>query len=214
MEEKKDFKQRVAEEAIRCAQDYKKVYVDNEYVICSDAFHKSPYYVVQTHEDNYRHLIGVSTTVDASTFFQKCIDGTLTPSDFSFNKRGESEKAVKGSVRRKLNSLPLIMDLLKEDTLVEEDFTKNRIKCSMAVGKDECTLGFTASAPSKPMTLLKGNQLDEKKAKPVELVLGKTRGEEKFTRIVVGSVDELKKHLPDLRESLSDELIGLCTPKE
>lgn len=210
MDEKRAFKQRVAEEAIRCAQDYKTVYVDNEYLICSDAFQKSPYYVVQAHEDNYRHLIGVSTTDDAAVFFRKCIDGTLQPEDFNFSKRGQSETAVKGSVRRKINALPLIMNMLRCGTMVEEDFSKNRINCSMATGKTECTLGFTASTPTKPMTLLKGNQLDGKKAKPISLVLGKSKGEAHFSRIVSGSVAELKNHLPDLEGCISQGLLDVC----
>lgn len=68
-------------------------------------------------------------------------------------------------MRRKINVLPNLFSLFENEAFVEEDFIKNKIKCTFAVGKNECTLGFTSSLPSKPQSLLKGNQLDLNKAK-------------------------------------------------
>ena len=47
------------------------------------------------------HLVGVHTTLTPSEFFEKCFNDTLTENDFDFSKKNQSEKSVKGSVRRK-----------------------------------------------------------------------------------------------------------------
>lgn len=77
---------------------------------------------MSAHEDNYLHLTGVHTNLGASAFFQKCYDGTLEESDFDFNKDGQSESEVKGSVRRKINALGAIMGIFSGGTIAEEDF--------------------------------------------------------------------------------------------
>ena len=130
MTEQKSFKERVKEALINNAYSYKKYYVNYEYLLSSKAFQKSEYYIVAAYEDNYLHLTGVHTGLDATTFFEKCCDGTLEENDFDFCKKGQNESEVKGSVRRKINSLPAIMNMFGIGTLVEEDFEKNRIRCS------------------------------------------------------------------------------------
>ena len=44
MAEQKSFKERVKEEAIVNAKMFKEFFVDCEYLVCSDAFEKNPYY--------------------------------------------------------------------------------------------------------------------------------------------------------------------------
>jgi len=44
METQVGFKERVKNAAIQYASDFKRYYVDYEYLICSDAFIDSPYY--------------------------------------------------------------------------------------------------------------------------------------------------------------------------
>lgn len=70
--------------------------------MCSDAFKHKEYYIIDGKEDNYQHLTGVNSLISAQEFFYKCYEGTLTVDDFNFVKRGQDEKAVKGSVTRKL----------------------------------------------------------------------------------------------------------------
>lgn len=124
MEEQKSFSQRVKETVIQCAYLYKKYYVEYEYLLCSKAFEKNEYYIVSAHEDNYLHLTGLHTNLDAASFFEKCYNGSLEECDFDFCKKGQNEKEVKGSVRRKINSLPSIMNMFSTGTSVEEDFEK------------------------------------------------------------------------------------------
>ena len=173
---------------IQCSKKYNNYYVDYEYLICSSAFTICSYYIIAAHKDNYLHL----TSLDASNFLKKCYKWTLEETDFNFCKNGQTEKEVKGSVRRKINTLQLIIDLFTCNTFVEEDLNKNKIRCSLAAGTTNVTLGFVVAGKAKPMTLLKGNELNPNKAKPINIVLRREDGTNKFTNIVAGSIEELR----------------------
>ena len=213
MSEQKSFKERVKEILINNADSYKKYYVDYEYLLCSNAFEKCEYYIISAYEDNYLHLTGVHTQLSATAFFEKCYKGTLDETDFDFCKSGQNEKDVKGSVRRKINALSAIMDMFNVGTSVEEDFTKNRIRCSLAAADISATLGFIVAGKAKPMTLLKGNELNLTKAKKLDLVLRRKSGEEKFSEMLIGTGEYLLEHKEVLQELLSEELQALI-PKE
>lgn len=202
MEEKKSFKERVKDTVIHNAALYKWYYVNYEYLICSKAFIRNAFYIISAYEDNYLHLTGLHTNLSAAHFFSKCYSGTLEESDFDFVKDGQSESEVKGSVRRKINSLPGMMCMFAESTLVEEDFEKNRIRCSFATYGANVTLGFVVSGKARPMTLLKGNELNSSKSKRLDLVLRREKGEDKFSELLVGS----KETLDEYREVLGDLL--------
>lgn len=77
MAEQKSFKERVKEEAIVNAKMFKEFFVDCEYLVCSEAFEKNPYYIIGAHTSNYEHLTGVSSALSADEFFNKCLEGTL-----------------------------------------------------------------------------------------------------------------------------------------
>lgn len=211
MEGQKSFSQRIKETVIQYASLYKKKYVEYEYLLCSKAFKKNEYYIVSAHEDNYLHLTGLHTNLDAASFFEECYNGSLEESDFDFCKKGQNEKEVKGSVRRKINSLPAIMNMFSAGTLVEEDFEKNRIRCSFALGNVRATLGFIVVGNAKPMTLLKGNELNLSKAKNLDLVLRRKAGEAKFSEIITGSCEQLLEYKLVLNALLSDELCMLMS---
>ena len=152
--------------------------------------------------------------MDAATFFEKCYKGTLEEDDFDFCKSGQDESEVKGSVRRKINSLPSIMDMFNVGTSVEEDFEKNRIRCALAAGNASATLGFVVAGKAKPMTLLKGNELNSVKAKKLDLVLRRKSGESKFTEILIGDDKRLTEHREALSGLLSEELLSLVVAEE
>ncbi len=211
MTEQKSFKERVKETVIQNAYLYKKYFVDYEYLICSMAFVRNEYYIVSAYEDNYLHLTGLHTSLDSATFFEKCYKGTLEECDFDFCKSGQNEREVKGSVRRKINALPSIMDIFNVGTSVEEDFEKNRIRCSLAAGNVSATLGFVVAGRAKPMTLLKGNELNFAKAKKLDLVLRRKSGESKFAEMIIGDVERLKKYKEALFCLLSDDLLSLVS---
>lgn len=165
------FKERVRQEMIKASKQYKELYVDYEYLICSEAFVQKDYYIVDAKEDNFQHLTGVHTQMNAKDFFEKCFRETLTEDDFDFVKKGQDEKSVKGTVRRKIIVLPNMMNLFEEGLQAEENFEKNKVRCSFATADNSCTLGFSESEKSRPKSLIKGNELSN--PKPIELVLRK-----------------------------------------
>ena len=97
MTEQKSFKERVKQTVIQNAYSYKKYFVDYEYLIFSTAFVNNEYYIVSAYNDNYLHLTGLHTSLNATDFFEKCYTGTLEESDFDFCKSGQNESEVKGS---------------------------------------------------------------------------------------------------------------------
>ena len=214
MKGQKSFKERVKEVIINNAYLYKKYYVEYEYLLCSKAFIKNEYYIVSAYEDNYLHLTGLHTRLDASTFFEKCYNGTLEEADFDFLKKGQNESEVKGSVRRKINSLSAIMGMFTIGTFVEEDFEKNRIRCALATGNTNATLGFVVAGKAKPMTLLKGNELNTSRAKKLDVVLRRKKGETEFADIILGDGKELLKHKDVLGGLLSKKLQELIVEKD
>jgi len=206
------FKERVKNTLIYMAPRYKYYFVNYEYLLCSKAFINEPYYIVSAHGDNFRHLTGVNSSLSSDEFYEKALDGTLTEADFDFVKRGQSEEQVKGSVRRKINVLPDIINIFSSGTKVEEDFKKNRVSCSFAAGKFTCTLGFSSSVPAKPMSLLKGNELDPGKSQYLDLVLRRPAGETQFDEIIVGNNEILSDYLEQIRTLLSDGLLASLSP--
>ena len=133
-------------------------------------------------------------------------DGILEERDFDFIKDGQSESEVKGSVRRKINALGGIMGIFSGCTIAEEDFVKNRIRCGLATSNINVTLGFVVVGKAKPMTLLKGNELDVTKAKPLDLVLRKMPGESNFKEVIVGCETALREYKEILGSLVSDGL--------
>ena len=78
----------------------------------------------------------------------------------------------------------------------------------MAAGTTSATLGFVVAGMAKPMTLLKGYELDIEKAKPIELVFRRKTGEDKFTDIISGGVEKVKEYKESLNDLLSEELLA------
>ena len=195
------FKQRVCETAIKCSKIYMTEFIENSYLICPNAFTNNPYYVINAHADNFQHLLGIHSLVPAKDFFDKCYNGTLTVNDFDFIKPHQDEKIVKGFVRRKISILPVALNIFHSDNIfVEENFSKNRIIRSFATSDNLCTFGFENHRYSVPKTLLKGNELNLRNSKPVDLVLKKSRSSKYFSEIVIGTSKELELYLPAIKE--------------
>jgi hypothetical protein len=64
------------------------------------------------------------------------------------------------------------------------------------------------------MTLLKGNELDARKAKSIELVLRRRSGEDKFTDIASGDMNTLRAYKDVLIELLSEDLLSQISDGE
>lgn len=204
------FKQRVVREAIAGAKLYKTVFVDWEYLVCSDAFTKCNYYTISGIKGNYCHLVGVHSLIKPEEFYDKCFDGTLDESDFDFIKKGYDEKSVRGTVRQKIMALPMIDTIFDDLLLAQEDFKKNSVSCTFASATTSttiATLGFIGSYKAKPMTLLRGNKLTSN-AKPVDLVLRRPAKSKSalFSEIIVGSDDEIKKYWVSIKDIVDPKL--------
>lgn len=202
---KESFKERIRLEMMKEARKYKEIYMDYEYLICSEALENRNYYLVDAEKDNFQHLTGVHSKISAQYFFDKCIEGSLTEEDFDFIKKGQDEKSVKGTVRRKIKALHDMMELFSEGVQAEEGFKKNRVICSFAATDGKCTLGFTDSEKARPKSLIWGNEL--KKPKTIELVLRKKSGAELFDEIVIGDSKVLNKYRKQIERMVAEELL-------
>ncbi|MCM1136826.1 MAG: PBECR4 domain-containing protein [Clostridium sp.] len=172
--EKNSFKERVRLAMIENAKPYKDIFVDNEYLLYSEAFIGKSWYRIKADKSNYLHLTGVHTRLTAEEFFDKCWEGALKTEDFDFVKRHREEAAVKGAVRKKIKVLPDMTRLFEKELFAQADFKKNRVECAFAASDNICTLGCAACG--RPKSLLAGNELDMKSAMKVDLILKKRRG--------------------------------------
>lgn len=206
MDDKISFKERVRLTAIKESKSFKSIFVDKEFLICSHSLKKRDYYILSAEKDNYLHLVGIGTQLSALDFFNKCYDGTLSLDDFDFNKNGQDESSVKGSVRRKIQSLERLASLFDDDLLIEEGFKRNKISCAIATSDKKITLGFTSGTKSRPKTLLKGNEL---KTNPltVDLVLSRARGDNRFNKIIIGNKSIVNDFKVKIENIISDELL-------
>ncbi|MDD6485506.1 MAG: PBECR4 domain-containing protein [Spirochaetales bacterium] len=178
--QKLSFKQNVLSAICNGAQKYKDIFLDYEYQVFSKSFVVNQFYVISATKSNFLHLTGINTMLSASQFFDKALDGTLSENDFDFNKKGQSEKVVKGSVRRKVRFLSKLDKIFDSSTMVEEKFLKNRISCAFAVSENSFTLGFVAVSVCRPKTLLKGNMLNN--PQKIDLIKRRKKGEKNFEK--------------------------------
>lgn len=218
------FQTRVKNTITACAIDYDNYFVDYEYLIFSEAFVKRKYYIISAVDTNYLHLTGVKTSLSAKGFFEKCIssEDSLQESDFSIvgdidtslpkEKQRELKNQGKGNVRKKMQALPAIKDIFHSPrTLVEEDFSKNKVYCTMAAETGITTLGFITESKVKPYTvkpntLMKDQKLSSK-AKPIKLALRKRRGSSEFDEIIVGNKEVLRENIKVLEKMVSPDLL-------
>lgn len=199
------FNERVRQEAIKYSKVYKSNFLDYDYLICSEAFRKNGYYVVSARKDNYQHLIGVNSQLSPHDFFEKCFNETLSVEDFNFIKKGQEEKDVKGSVRRKIKALPYALEMFNGNCLLaEESFSKNRVFCSFATTENKCTLGFANGKYSVPKTLLKSNELNSQKARYVDFVFRKKRTNTSFDDLILGDMEYIDKYYDKIKHLLAD----------
>ncbi|MBR4004805.1 MAG: hypothetical protein IKI90_03045 [Treponema sp.] len=172
------FKQNVLTAICNGAQKYKAVFLNYEYEIYSKAFKTQNSFIISATKSNFLHLTGVNTKLTATQFFDKAVNCTLTENDFDFIKKGQTEKMVKGLVRRKVRFLKDLDKIFCKSTQVEEDFVKNKVFCTFAVSENTFTIGFIAVPNCRPKTLLKGNEL--KNPHNIDSIRRREKGKEDF----------------------------------
>ena len=206
MAEQISFKERVRASAVQYASLYNSYYVQKSYLLISDVFNIRPYYIVEAEPDNYLHLVGVSTALSANEFYEKCLDGSLLETDFDLAFHGRDEKSSKGSIRQKILTLPHMFSLFSSENEIEESFRKNVVRCSIASSNNLCTLGLIATPNARPMTLLRGNELDASKSGRMQIILSKGRHVDLYSDLIVGSIADLATHYEKIKNHLSQEL--------
>ena len=206
------FKNRVVECAINCAVIYKENFVEYDYLVCSEAFDGSYYQEIKAEADNYLHLIGVNTNLSSKEFFQKCINKKLEESDFDFKKQNQSEKSVKGSVRQKIKALPKMLKMFEKELLAEKNFKKNSISCLFATADADFTIGLVETG--RPKSLMRNNQLNKNRQRPVELVMRKKRGEQFYTERIVGDIAAFDKYKENIKEYVKSNSADSVSPQQ
>ena len=206
MQKEVSFKTRVKETAIIYAKEYQSYYVNKEYLLISDALCSYKFCIIKAEKDNYLHLLGITTRFSASVFFDKCYQGTLEECDFEIVSHGQDSSSSKGSIRRKINALPYIFDLMGSNSFVEENFRKNSVSCSVASSNGLCTLGFVLTPYARPKTLIKGNELDEAKRKPIKVLLSKDRAEHNYNQVIVGSTSDILENYEIIKGYIGENL--------
>lgn len=195
------FKGRVVETAISCVSIYQEKFVEYDYLICSEAFEGSKCQEIKAETNNFLHLLGVNTSLSPNDFYQKCIDKSLVEDDFDFIKINQSEKSVKGSVRQKIKALPEMLNMFDKELLAEKNFKKNKISCMFATADADFTIGFVETG--RPKSLMRKNQLNEKKCKKVDLVFRKKRGEKTYSEKIIGNESDLEKYKDSIGEYIN-----------
>lgn len=193
------FKERVRLDAIKYSTIYKKEFVDKEYLIFSNGFKENKYYKLKAYENNYLHLLGVHTTTNPKEFFDKCLNGTLNENDFDFNFNGKNENEVKGTVRRKINSLKHLESFFSNITGIEEKFGKGNISCAIAGSDSAITIGYANTKACVPMTLLKGNELSSNRIE-CDILLSKNVNSENYDSVIIGDKDKLDLFINNNRD--------------
>lgn len=195
------FKERVRQVAISEASHYKRVFIDYDYLICCKNFSSKKYYIITSEEDNYAHLLGVDILCSPKDFFNKCITGKLVEGDFDFLKKRQKENDVKGTVRRKINSLDKMKSIFDGKIFIEESFMKNNVVCAIAATDLRITIGFSSGDKSYPKTLLKGNELSGKSVEPT-IILRKKKNDSYFDDVIYGTKDDLELFINDINHLL------------
>lgn len=124
MEHNNSFKERVRQVAIKQSKIYNNLFVNQQYLICSYDFKENDFYILSGEQTNYLHLVGVNTSLTPKEFFNKCFNGTLEESDFDFSKKNTNPSVIKGSVRRKIQSLELLNNFLIKNYLLKKTLKK------------------------------------------------------------------------------------------
>ena len=98
--------------------------------------------------------------------------------------------------------------VFSSESLVEEDFRKNVVRCSVATSNGLCTVGFVTTPQARPMTLLKGDELDHSKASSLKLVLSKSRDDDFYSDVVVGLETDIVLFYDDIKDMLNKTMIA------
>ncbi|WP_109604868.1 PBECR4 domain-containing protein [Oceanotoga teriensis] len=71
------FEERFLEVITSESVNFKKIFINKEYLIVSKDFIVDKYYILSANEDNFLHLTGVKTVLEPKKFFEKANSKTF-----------------------------------------------------------------------------------------------------------------------------------------
>ena len=152
------FEQQTRQQLIQAANAYARL-LGKVFVLESSSFTNRLRYSLRFFPTNFLHLTGVETNLSSSVFFAKCLSDQI-----SFGEFWDSRRKNKSTIRKKLRNLINVDRIFETDVLVQEDFSKNTIRCVIATTDGRCTIGFVDNRHYVvPNTILDSNHLDPSK---------------------------------------------------
>lgn len=144
------FKTRIVDCLIVGAKAYSKL-INYVFVFESPNFKYNNSYKIRFTEANFMHLTGVSSDIAPIDFFEKCLNGTISSTDFGFGHSNER----KGYVRKKIKHISDLEKIVTLSVNVEEQYRKGKIIALLALSNGEFTMAFTGGEHYMyPMSLL------------------------------------------------------------
>ena len=133
--------------------------LDKKIIFECKEFVKQKNYEARFYEDNYLHLTGIKTKLNAKEFFKECLTKTISITDI-LNFPKEYHSKISG----KLKNIQNIGLFFNQKLEMQESFIRNTIICAVASSDGFKTLGFVlAGKLLLPMTILNRNKLDPTK---------------------------------------------------
>ena len=149
-------KKSVLSTIIQGAKDYSKL-LGRTFVFKSDSFRFKKEYAIKFHKNNFLHLTGVITKLSPDDFYESAFNGTLTENDFDITSNTNS--LLSTHVEMKMHNLSDIHLIVDSKVMIEEQYQRGKITCSLASSNGKFTLCFIGSHLLAPMSLLYGNTL-------------------------------------------------------
>jgi hypothetical protein len=191
----KSFYERIKDEVIEASVAYESNYVLVDYLVVYGKDDKYSHVKIQAEKDNFLHLTGIMTNLKPNIFLEKCFTGTLIVSDINIPSTKIEEKSYKGTLRRKINVLKDFTNGIDSSYVIQENFVKNRVVCTIASTNLNLTIGFINTGNClRPKSLISGDELDFTKKQNIFSILKKNRENLLYENIVFGDIEFLKEY--------------------
>lgn len=191
----KPFYERIKDDVVEASLAYESNYVLIDYLIVYGKDSKFSHITIKAERDNYLHLTGIITKLKPKIFFEKCLNNTLLSSDIDVPATKALEKSYKGTLRRKINVLKDFTKGVDSSYVIQENYVKNRVVCSIASTNLNLTIGYIDTGNClRPKSLISGDSLDYSKKQSLFLILKKSRSEKLYKNMIFGSVGFLEEY--------------------
>lgn len=208
MSKVKSDKLEIRNNIIKTAQLYQKYLIDKHFLVVYD----SRYIELQFLPENYLHLTGVGTKLNAVTFFNLCTENQLTTNQFFFNKRFPLKTSWK-----KVKNLSNVFNLFKKDSIILEEITTDTQFYEIGITELHFTLCFKNFINNSNFYTVCSHRIENMSASIVEksknayfvdYIFSKNASDDKYNHVVFGSLENIKSKI--ILNMISNELINNC----